>query len=140
MLALAALALAIPLHFEPVAGTAATQARYVAVAPRYRLALSDTAIDMQFPQGGMLRMNIPRAVPEAVDPLPGKTNYYSGADPAGWRTGVPNYARIRYRSVFRGVEFIRCGTGAGSQSAADFCWRVMGRCVSGWELMTEAEH
>ncbi|MGA2739818.1 MAG: SBBP repeat-containing protein [Bryobacteraceae bacterium] len=120
MLALAALALTIPLHFEPVAGTAATQAGYMAVAPHYRLALSDTAIDMQFPRGGMLRMNLPPAVPEAVDPLPGKTNYYSGTDPAGWRTGVPNYARIRYRSVFRGVDLVIYG----DQHEIEYDWVV----------------
>src|SRR5260370_42136765 len=28
------------------------------------------------------------------DPLPGKTNYFLGNDPRGWRTNVPTYARI----------------------------------------------
>jgi len=48
MLALAALALTIPPHFEPIAGPAEPQARYMPVEPQYRLALSDTAIEMQF--------------------------------------------------------------------------------------------
>jgi uncharacterized protein (TIGR03437 family) len=68
----------------------------------------------------MLRMNLPPAVPEAVDPLPGKTNYYSGTDPAGWRTGVPNYARIRYRSVFRGVDLVIYG----DQHEIEYDWVV----------------
>lgn len=104
MLAIAALALTIPLHFEPIRGPTEPQADYVAVAPGYSLTLSDSAIDMLFERGGSLRMNIPHAVPEAVDPLPGKTNYYLAADPAFGRTGIPNYARVRYRSVFRGVD------------------------------------
>ena len=92
----------------------------MAVAPRYTLALSDTAIAMQFPRGGSLRMNIPRTVPEAADPLPGRTNYYLAADPAAWRTGVPNYARVRYRSVFRGVDLLIYG----DQQEIEYDWVV----------------
>jgi hypothetical protein len=73
------------------------------------LVLSDTDVAMQFPRGGSLRMNIPRTVPEAADPLPGRTNYYLTSDPAVWRTGIPNYARVRYRSVFRGVDLVVYG-------------------------------
>jgi len=92
----------------------------VAVAPRYTLALSDTAIAMQFPRGGSLRMNIPRTVPEAADPLPGRTNYYLTADPAAWRTGVPNYARVSYRSIFRGVDLLIYG----NQQEIEYDWVV----------------
>src|ERR1022692_2224879 len=120
MLALAALALTISLHFEPNRGPAEPQIRYVAVAPQYTLALSDTAIAMQFPRGGSLRMNIPRTVPEAADPLPGRTNYYLGGDPAAWRTGIPNYARVRYRSVFRGVDLLIYG----DQQEIEYDWVV----------------
>jgi len=52
------------------------------VTPDYRLVLLDTAIDMQFPGGGSLRINIPRTAPAAADPLPGRSNYYLSADPA----------------------------------------------------------
>src|ERR1017187_2865985 len=120
MLALAALALTIPLHFEPNRGQAERQARYVAVASQYMLVLSDTDVAMQFPRGGSLRMNIPHAVPEAVDPLPGMTNYYLGGDPAAWRTGIPNYARVRYRSVFRGVDLVVYG----DQQEIEYDWVV----------------
>ena len=81
----------------------------MAVASQYMLVLSDTDVAMQFPRGGSLRMNIPRTVPEAADPLPGRTNYYLTSDPAVWRTGIPNYARVRYRSVFRGVDLVVYG-------------------------------
>ncbi|MGC9951618.1 MAG: SBBP repeat-containing protein [Bryobacteraceae bacterium] len=120
MLALAALALSIPLHFEPYREPSEPQFRYVAVAPQYKLALSDTAIDMQFLHGGSLRMHLPRTSPAAVDLLPGKTNYYAGDDPSGWRTGVPNYARIRYRSVFPGVEL----SVYGNQREIEYDWLV----------------
>ncbi len=120
MLALAALALSIPLYFEPNQGQAGSQAGYVAVAPGYTLTLSDTGIAMRFPRNGLLRMNFPHAVPEAVDPLPGKTNYYLSADPAAWRTGISIYARVRYRSVFRGVDLVVYG----NQQEIEYDWVV----------------
>ena len=92
----------------------------MAEAPQYSLALSDTAIAMQFPRGGSLRMNIPHAVPEAADPVPGRTNYYPAADPATWRTGVPNYARVRYRSVFRGADLVVYG----DQQEIEYDWVI----------------
>jgi uncharacterized protein (TIGR03437 family) len=49
-------------------------------------------------------MKIPSARLEALDALPGRTNYYMGADRSTWRTNVPNYARACYRSVFPGVD------------------------------------
>ena len=90
------------------------------MAPEYMLSLSDTAIAVHFPSGGSLRMNIPHASPEAADPLPGKTNYYLSADPAIWRTGIPNYARVRYRSVFRGVDLAIYG----DQQEVEYDWLV----------------
>jgi len=65
-------------------------------------------------------MNLPRTPPAAVDLLPGKTNYYAGADPSGWRTGVPNYARVRYQSVFRGVDLAVYG----NQREVEYDWLV----------------
>lgn len=96
MLALFALALATPLHFEPNRG----QSRFAGVTRRYTLELSDTAIAMNF-HGGSVRLNLPRTKPEGVDELAAKSNYYLGSDS---RTGVPNFARVRYRNVFRGVD------------------------------------
>jgi uncharacterized protein (TIGR03437 family) len=104
MLLAAALALSIPLHFEPNQGQAPASTRFVAAAPAYTLFLSDTGIAMQFHRSGAVTMNLPRTRVEALDPLPGRTNYYLGAGRSTWRTDVPNYARARYRSVFPGVD------------------------------------
>jgi len=65
-------------------------------------------------------MHLPCTSPAAVDLLPGKTNYYAGADPSGWRTGVPNYAVVRYRSVFRGVDLAVYG----NQREIEYDWLV----------------
>jgi uncharacterized protein (TIGR03437 family) len=41
--------------------------------------------------------------------LPGKSNYFIGNDPLKWRTNVPNYARVRYRQVYPGVDVVYYG-------------------------------
>jgi uncharacterized protein (TIGR03437 family) len=109
MLLAAALALSLPLHFEPNRGQAPASARFVAGTSSYSLFLSDTGIGMQFPRGGALSMRIPATRPEAVDLLPGHSNYYAGADRSSWRTGVTQYARIQYRAVFPGIDLIVYG-------------------------------
>jgi Abnormal spindle-like microcephaly-assoc'd, ASPM-SPD-2-Hydin/Beta-propeller repeat len=51
----------------------------------------------------------PGAAVEGKDELPGKSNYLIGRDPAKWRTGVPNYARVRYTGVYPGVDLVYYG-------------------------------
>ena len=43
------------------------------------------------------------------DTLPGKINYLLGNDPAKWHTGVPQYARVSYNSVYPGVDLVYYG-------------------------------
>ncbi len=47
---------------------------------------------------------------EGIDPLPGKANYFTGNDPAKWRTNVTTYSRVRYRNIYRGVDLIYYGS------------------------------
>ena len=39
-----------------------------------------------------------------VDPMRAKANYFSGRDKSKWHFGVPLYQRVRYRSVYPGVD------------------------------------
>ena len=41
---------------------------------------------------------------EGVYELPGKTNYFVGSDPKKWHTNVPNYRKVRYQDVYKGVD------------------------------------
>jgi uncharacterized repeat protein (TIGR01451 family) len=50
----------------------------------------------------------PRA--EGLDELPGKSNYILGQDPAKWRTNIPQYARVKYRDVYPGVDLVFYGS------------------------------
>jgi beta-lactam-binding protein with PASTA domain len=44
-----------------------------------------------------------------VDQLPGTANYFIGNDPAKWQSGVPTFARVRYASVYPGVDLVYYG-------------------------------
>jgi len=48
-------------------------------------------------------------VAEGIEPLPGKTNYIVGNKPERWRTGIPNFARVVYRSLYPGVDMVIYG-------------------------------
>ncbi|HXJ89376.1 MAG TPA: SBBP repeat-containing protein [Candidatus Binatia bacterium] len=44
-----------------------------------------------------------------ADLLPGKSNYFIGNDPGKWRTGVPQFARVRYENVYPGINLVFYG-------------------------------
>jgi Beta-propeller repeat len=44
-----------------------------------------------------------------TDELPGKSSYFIGNDPKKWRTNVPNYAKVKYASVYPGVDLAYYG-------------------------------
>ena len=61
----------------------------------------------------VLRMRLLGANPAAeisgLEELVGKSNYFIGNDPKKWRTNVPNYARVKYRDVYPGVDLVYYG-------------------------------
>jgi hypothetical protein len=67
------------------------------------LATKTAAVRIQF----MGSQPAPEIVGE--QPLPGKSHYLLGNDPSGWRTHIPHYARVRYRSVYPGIDVIYYG-------------------------------
>ncbi|MEO8100078.1 MAG: SBBP repeat-containing protein [Acidobacteriota bacterium] len=46
---------------------------------------------------------------EGVDKIPGASNYFSGSDPARWRTKISNYAKVKYEGVYPGVDLLYYG-------------------------------
>lgn len=42
-------------------------------------------------------------------PLPGHSNYFMGNDATKWRTGVPQFGRVRYQEVYPGVDLVFYG-------------------------------
>ncbi len=46
---------------------------------------------------------------EGMEELRGKSNYFIGNDPGKWRTDIPTYGRVKYTSVYRGVDLVYYG-------------------------------
>ena len=46
----------------------------------------------------------PKAKASGEDPLPGRSNYLFGSDPAGWITNVEQFGRVRYTGVYRRID------------------------------------
>ena len=107
----------LPLRFEPAAGPPDAPRSFVARGGGYRLALTaDEALIAATPAlpRAAVRVKLigadagaPATTPE---PLPGKSNYLIGNDPARWRTNVPTYQRIGYRDVYPGVDVVYYGS------------------------------
>jgi hypothetical protein len=45
-----------------------------------------------------------------VEQLAGKSNYFIGNDPQKWRAGVTNYAKVRYKRVYPGIDLVYHGS------------------------------
>lgn len=99
----------LPLSFEPNQGQSGPGVLYL--ARHGKLALGLTATGLAAPHG--LRVDFANALPgaraEGLDRLPSVTNYLIGADPRQWRTRIPNFARVRYREVWPGVDAVFYG-------------------------------
>ncbi|MBI2877435.1 MAG: hypothetical protein HYY20_11185 [Candidatus Tectomicrobia bacterium] len=61
----------------------------------------------------MLRIHLLDARPtsqlEGLELLPGKSHYFIGNDPGRWRTGIPHYARVKYREIYPQIDLIFYG-------------------------------
>src|SRR5262249_42967865 len=53
----------------------------------------------------------PSSRAKALDPLPGKRNYFLGADPSKWRANVPTFAKLRYGEIYPGIDLVYYGAG-----------------------------
>src|SRR5262245_13328754 len=62
------------------------------------------------PQSSVLRMKLVGANPSpqaaGLGELPGKSNYFIGNDPKQWRTDIPTYGKVKFASVYPGVDVV----------------------------------
>lgn len=106
---------ALPLSFEANAGQANASVKFLSRVGGYGLFLTaDEAVLVREAPGSVLRMRLAGANSAAPPPLgeeqlPGTANYFIGSDPAQWRSGVPTYAKVRYRDVYPGVDLVYYG-------------------------------
>ncbi|PLS76491.1 MAG: hypothetical protein CYG61_01665 [Actinobacteria bacterium] len=125
----------LPLSFEENLGQAGGDARFVARAGGYSLALAPTGATLSLapprdkgedndngqdnarPKApSVVRFAFAGADPnphmEAMEPLSGVSNYLVGNDSSRWRTGVTRYAKVAYRDLYPGIDLVLYGKGA----------------------------
>jgi uncharacterized repeat protein (TIGR01451 family) len=114
----------LPLIFEANTGQMDPVVKFLSRGPGYTLFLTPTEAalalirspaDANPPKGTLLRMKLVGAHPQppisGLEELSGKVNYFIGSDPRQWRTNVPTYAKVKYESVYPGVDLIYYGDG-----------------------------
>ncbi|MFN0118907.1 MAG: SBBP repeat-containing protein, partial [Blastocatellia bacterium] len=111
----------LPLTFEPNAGQTDARVRMMSRGRNHNLFLTgdEAVLTLHFGQTfarkspavhgqDVLRMRFAGARRDAgvtgVDPLPGRTHYLTGSDPAKWRADVPQYTSARYHDLWPGID------------------------------------
>src|ERR1019366_8572394 len=133
-------AISLPLFFEPNQGQTAPQVKFLARGAGYGLFLTadeavlklqHSALSSQHSaprsqpvSSSVIRMKLEDANSAAsvsgAEPLPGKSNYFIGNDPAKWRHNIPQFARVEYKSVYPGVDLVYYG----DQGQLEYDFRV----------------
>jgi hypothetical protein len=137
---LASKSLSLPLFFEPNQGQTAPQVKFLARGSGYGLFLTADEAVLKLQQARpnpQMATAVPAPAPSSVirmkldgansaasvsgsEPLPGKSNYFIGNDPAEWRSNVPQFARVEYKSIYPGVDLVYYG----DQGQLEYDFRV----------------
>jgi hypothetical protein len=123
----------LPLIFEPNQGQADPSVKFLAHGAGYGLFLETTGavFSMQTPHSSrtgstaqLVRMTLVggnrAAATVGQDPLPGKSNYILGNDPHKWHSGIPQFAGVRYESIYPGIDLVFYG----NQGHMEYDFRV----------------
>ena len=130
----------LPIAFEPNRGQTDRRVDFMARGPGYALFLSPQEAVLRLTSGRLgtpndatgpaaedkpagrievpgyatVRMTLAggnaAAIASGADELPGKISYFTGKNPALWRTNIPTYRRVTYRDVYPGVDLLYHGT------------------------------
>ena len=110
----------LPLRFEVNSGQTSPEVKFVARGGGYTLFLAESGAVLRLRAGegeqqrsSTLRLKLEganrRPPVSGVGELPGRSNYLFGADPSKWRTGVPAFEKVRYASVYEGIDAVYYG-------------------------------
>jgi hypothetical protein len=116
----------LPLRFEANQGQTDQSVKFLARGKGYGLYLTgqDAVLTLAKPadersarstklQTDILRMQLigssSQTRPAGVDTLPTTSNYLLGSDSTQWHVNVPNYSKVRYSSVYPGVDLVYYG-------------------------------
>src|SRR5215831_19199794 len=121
-----------PLLFEPNRGQVAREVKWLARGPGYQLFFTTDAVTVAPAQStsqtpGSLLPRLPFANPaesrmsafrmklngshqwnaaDGLEPTGSTSNYYIGNDPKQWSTDIPNYARLKEKGVYDGIDLV----------------------------------
>ena len=117
----------LPLAFERNAGQSDPRVQFLARGHGYTLFLnrggeavlalradaSAPAQPSKESSGAILTLRLSganqRADASGASGLPGKVNYFRGADRAAWRTDIATFSRVEYRDVYPGIDVVYYG-------------------------------
>jgi hypothetical protein len=107
----------LPLAFERNQGQTSSQVKFLAHGQGYTLFLTSgeavLALHKASAKSGVLRMKLLGADPASdvsgLDEMPAKSNYFIGNDAKKWHTNVPMYAKVKYKSVYSGIDLVYYG-------------------------------
>ncbi len=112
----------LPLIFEPNQGQTDAQVKFLARGRGYGLYLTDQeavlalqhfASDSRHPATSVVMMKLSGGSstgdPIGDVPLPSESNYLIGNDPGKWHRDIPQFARVRYRNVYPGIDLVYYG-------------------------------
>lgn len=125
----------LPLTFEANQGQSDPRVKFLAHGPGYSvfltsgqmvLALRPSAVTVNADPpssatgsnrtGAVIEINLVGADPNPAvsgeNPQAGKVNYFIGKDPKKWRTNVPTYRQVRYKSIYPGIDLVYYGNQA----------------------------
>lgn len=107
----------LPLAFEANQGQFDEQIKFLSRGQGYALLLTETETILSLQKAdksAVLKMRLEGANRQptiaAQDELPGKSNYFIGEE-KNWRTDIPTYGRVKYNSVYPGVDQVFYGNG-----------------------------
>jgi hypothetical protein len=108
----------LPVPFEPNAGQAPADVKYVARGRGYALYLTQTGatIALAPPKENrreLIRMEFEGASRDAqvvgAAPQTGKSNYFLGNDPSRWYRDVPQFGKVQYHGIYPGIDLVYYG-------------------------------
>ena len=107
---------ATPLVFEPAQEDGRHQTRMQSRAGRHGLTFDEHGLQIGPARPGEAPLAITFAgarpsQPIGIDIQASRTNYLLGNDPALWRLGITNFARVVYRDLYPGVDALFYGNG-----------------------------
>jgi YD repeat-containing protein len=109
----------LPLAFEPNVGQTDSRVQFLSRGPGYALFLTGDSAVVRLARPGnsgasdVLKEQFVGANPSAPvvgeQPLSSRSNYFTGSDPRAWHTNVEQYAQVRYRNLYPGIDALYYG-------------------------------